>query len=371
MFKVPYTTIVNITPHSNAEKLELATIYGYQVVVPKNKYKIGDNIIYCPIDSILSPELEQKLFPESSKIKLHNSRIRQIKIRGLASQGMVIDPSDVADIIHIKYVALETDLASVLEITKYEPPEVFAQIIGKDKQRNKKTDNPLFHKYNGVENIKWFPDLFAEGDEVVIQEKLHGTNCRASILPYASTTLLKRILTFLGLSPKNENCYGSNNVEISSKLYYSGYYGEDIYGKTLQSIDTFGKIRFGEAIYGEIIGPKIQKNYEYGLKENKFVLFDVKILQEDGTFKWLNPDEVEAYAKERGFEFVPVLYKGPFNKEFTYTLTKGNSVYSPSTKVREGIVIKSKENYDNSGNKKALKWINEDYLADKNNTDFH
>jgi len=369
-YKVPYTSILALSPHSNADKLELASIYGFQVIVQKDRYKVGDKVVYIPIDSILPPKLEAALFPEDSKIKLTKNRVRQIRIRGLASQGMVIAPSEIATIINLERVALETDLKDVLEVKKYEPPETFAG-TGTPKSRDPKKANPHFHKYNGVENIKWFPNLFKEGERAVIQEKLHGTNCRAGLLPYNANSFWKKLKKFFHLVPKYEKCYGSNNVDISSKGNHGGYYGEDVYGKTLNTIDAFSKLKPGETIYGEIIGPGIQKNYEYGLKELRFVLFDVKILRHDGSQEWFNPDAVEKFAKERGFEMVPVIYKGPFNLAFTKVLSSGNSVYCLTQKNREGVVIKSQYEYNNQGNKKALKLINEAYLDDKTNTDFH
>src|ERR1035437_9805367 len=77
-YKVPYTTILDIQPHTNAERLELATVYGFQVIVSKGRYKVGDMAIYIPIDSILPVELEEKIFPKDSKVKLHHHRVRQI-----------------------------------------------------------------------------------------------------------------------------------------------------------------------------------------------------------------------------------------------------------------------------------------------------
>jgi RNA ligase (TIGR02306 family) len=370
-FKVPYTKILNITPHNNAERLEVCWVYGFQVIAQKGKFQVGDHVIYIPIDSVLTQPLERTLFPEDAKIKLNKSRVRQIRIRGLASQGMIVDPREVSMFFRTDPV-LEEDLKDVLGVKKYDPPQPgFAQVQGKAKNRNKKHEHPLFHKYNGLDNIKWFPDLFQEGEEIVIQEKLHGTNARASKLPYVSNTLWKKVKKFFGLAPKTENCYGSNNVDITAATEYKGFYGEDIYGKTFHGINVFDKLQVGEIVYGEIVGPGIQKNYEYGLKEHKFVLFDVKVLQADGKFKWMTPAEVENYAKERGFDYVPVLYRGPYYRELAYSFTKGNSVYCPAQKVREGIVLKAANEYDREGNKKALKWVSEDYLDDKSNTDFH
>jgi RNA ligase (TIGR02306 family) len=371
-YKVPLTTILDIQPHSNAERLEIATVYGFQVITKKDQYKVGDQIIYIPIDSLLPQWLEDKLFPQDSKVKLHHHRVRQIRLRGLASQGMLISPEDVSEKVNPKYLQLEQNLAEIIGITKYEPPQRGASSTqGKGRNRNKKHEHPLFHKYNGLDNIKWFPTLFKEGEEVVVQEKLHGTNARASRLPFVANTLIKKIKKLFGFAPKTEKCYGSNNVDISAAMEYKGFYGEDIYGKCFQAMDVFNRIMLGEIFYGEIIGPSIQKNYEYGLTEHTFIVFDIKVLQSDGKFKWLTPEEVEKLCEQRGFEYVPVLYKGPYNKEMTYSLTKGPSAYDPKTKIREGVVIKAAKDYDLEGNKKALKWVSEDYLNDPSNTDFH
>lgn len=371
-YKVPYTSILDIQPHNNAERLEVATVYGFQVIVSKGRYKVGDKAVYIPIDSILPENLEKIIFPEDSKIKLNNHRVRQIKIRGLASQGMLINPDEIASLVNPKYFKDEQDLKLILNVTKYEPPVKHIGVPGPKGQRNKKNENPLFHKYNGLDNIKWFPNKFTEQTEVVIQEKLHGSNARASIMPFSANTFMKKIKQFFRLAPKIEHCYGSNNKELTNVDGHKGFYGEDIWNESFGKIDVFSKLKLGETVFGEIVGPGVQKGYSYGLKDRNFVLFDVKVLREDGTQEWLCPSDVEAFAKERGFQMVPVLYKGPFNKEMAYALTKGKSEFNDkSEKVREGIVIKAAKDYTVAGNKQALKWVSEDYLNDPTNTDDH
>ena len=371
-YKVPYTTILDIQPHPNADRLVLGIIYGWQIVLPKDKYEVGSKIIFVPIDSILPEKIESLLFNKESKIKLNKSRVRQIKIRGSVSQGMVVDPTELSSIVNLDRIQLETDLSGILNIQKYDPPVKEIRSNTNAPKSRKAFANPNFHRYNGIQNIKWNTTMFKEGDEVRIQCKLHGTSSRLGLLPYVTNTFWKKIKKFFGLAPAHEHCYGSNNVDISSSPNYTGWYGTDLYGVMFNKIDAFGKIRPNETIFGEIIGPGIQKGYTYGLKEHHFVLFDVKKLQPDGSQVWLNPDEVEAYAKERGFEMVPILYKGPYNKELAYQLTKGPSEYNDkSEKVREGIVIKAAKNYSIEGNKQALKWISEDYLNDFTNTDEH
>jgi len=370
-YKVPYTTILNVTPHNNADRLAVFWVYGFQVIAPKDKFQIGDKVIYIPIDSILPQWLEDRLFPAEAKIKLTKHRVRQIRIRKLASQGMLISLDEVQD--KVGTPELEADLKTILGVKKYQPPAPKIQGPAGPKNRNKKHEHPLFHKYNGLDNIKWFPDLFKEGEtEVVIQEKLHGTNARASKLPFIANTWLKKLKKLFGLAPKVEKCYGSNNVDISAASTYKGFYGDDVYGKCFDSIDVFNKLLLGEIVYGEIVGPGIQKNYEYGLKEHHFVVFDVKVLQPDGkTFKWLTPDEVAKFCEQRGFEHVPVLYKGKYYRNTAFSFTQGKSAYAPVQKVREGVVIKDAVEYDFGGNKRALKWVSEEYLDDSSNTDFH
>lgn len=373
-YKVPLTKIISIDPHPNADRLELATVYGFQVIVKKDAHKVGDEMIYVPIDSILPQNLEDHLFPPDAKIKLDKHRVKQIRIRKIASQGMLISKEEIKAVFGFVPDREENDYKEILGITKYEPPAPkFQSEMGGSNPRIKPKENPLFHKYNGLDNIKWFPTMFKETDIVVVQEKIHGTNARAAKLPFVANTLWKKIKMFFKLAPKFEFCYGSNNVQLQDRPGYTGYYGDNIYGKVFEALDIINKLKDGEAVYGEIYGSGIQKNYNYGCKEgeHKFILFDVKIIQEDGSLKWLSPEEVVGFAKERGFDVVPELYKGPFNMALVKELSQGDSVLAPSQKVREGVVVKDLHNYnDERGNKRALKVINEAYL-DGDQTDFH
>ena len=373
-FKVPLTQIREILPHANAERLEVAVVYGFQVIVKKGVYEVGDPVLYIPIDSIIPQKLHDHLFPPDSKIKLEKRRVRQIRIRQLASQGMIIDPDDVDEVYGEDTLkGIEDDHAEVLGITKYEPI-VTEHVPGKPGGRKeKRRENPLFHQYNGLENIKWYPEKFKADEMVVFQEKIHGSNARAAMMPYAANTLYKRILKFFGLAPSHEFCYGSNTVQLQNKPGHKGFYGTDIYGEVFTALKAEEKIKPGEAIYGEIYGMNTQKNYAYGSPDQrKFVLFDVKILNTDGTYRWLDPDEVQVYADQRGFQTVPELYRGPFvSLEFAKSYTVGASVLAPEQPVREGIVVKAYKNYDEYGNKRALKIISEAYLDDHSNSDGH
>lgn len=379
-FRVAFVTIKDIQKHPNPDvlRLQIAQCYGFQIVVPLDRYKIGDTVCFVPIDAVFNDEkLEKLILGPNPKITFHNHRVRQVRIQKFPSAGLIVSKSVIDEYLGKNHkVELEKDISKLLDISKFEPPQPKYQQSQKT-GRKKNCNNPLLHSYNGLESIRWFPDLFQEGEEVIIQEKLHGTNARAGMLPTQTNTILKKILKFFKLLPDYEFCYGSNKVELTTRKDFSNnFYGEDVYGNTLRKAGAKEKLKPMEVIYGEIIGAGIQKGYDYGHKEDDktFVLFDVKITNPDGSFKWLNPEEVEQYAKERGFKFVPVLYNGPYNKQLAQELSTGDSVYNSKQKVREGIVVKSKTCYNDnscSSQKKALKIISPVYLDDKNNTDFH
>lgn len=375
-FKVPLTTIKEIFPHPNATALEYAKVYDFNVVVRKNEYKVGDEVIYVPIDSVLPLNLETKIFGPESKIKLNKSRVKQIKIRGHYSQGMIINIDDVVEFLGIDRVRRlgsyepDEDLSFDLGITKYEPPQASYQ-AGLARKRDKPRENPFFHKYGGIDNFKWYPDLFAEGEEVSVTEKVHGSNIRAGYVPFVANSLWRKLIKLLKLAPTHQWVYGSNNVQLQSRWNYKGFYGEDVYGKVLEKYGVKDKLKPGEVIYAELYGDGIQKNYNYGCKngEHKLVVFDVKI-QTETTSDYLSVDDFQKFCAERGFERTPELYRGPFNKEKIQELTKGDSVFVPSQKVREGAVIKPLVEVQTTIGRKLLKVISEKYL-DSEQSDFH
>lgn len=374
-YKVPLTQILAVNDHPNADRLDVITVYGFQVVAKKDQYQVGDKVIYIPIDSIISPELEYHLFPPSSKIKLTKQRVKQIRIRNLASQGMLISTDDIKTVYNFEPTELEKDYQEEIKVCKYEPPALKYQAVERPGQkRDKPLENPNFHKYNGLTNIKWCPFMFQEGEIVVYQEKLHGSNARFGNVPFKPYTLFQKIKRFFGLTPKYQFVHGSNNVQLQSRKNYTGFYGSDIYAEVFKKVNAHEKVLPNEIIFGELIGEGIQKNYHYGHTngEKHFVLFDVKILNEDATQFWLSPKEVEQYAKERGFDMAPTVYKGPYSDlDHVKGFTLGDSVYCPVQRVREGVVVKAYEHYsDERGNKRALKCISEKYL-DKDQSDFH
>lgn len=105
-------TITNVSKHTNADKLELVTVLGYQCVVPKDKYKIGGLVIYIKSDTSLPNDNWAVEFK-----KYAPNRIKAIKLRGEWSEGLIVDTS----ILDVEiYEGL--DVTETLNISKWEPP---------------------------------------------------------------------------------------------------------------------------------------------------------------------------------------------------------------------------------------------------------
>jgi len=97
--------IVKVAPHERADKLEVAQVLGYQVVVQKGAYKEGDLVVYVQPDSVLPDDEWAAPYK-----KYAPRRIRAVSLRGVYSEGLVVDvPSgnyvegdDVSDVLHVK-----------------------------------------------------------------------------------------------------------------------------------------------------------------------------------------------------------------------------------------------------------------------------
>lgn len=362
-FKVEVVNINKVEPHPNAERLELAHINGWTCVVAKDQFKSGDPAVYIPIDSILPLEIETKIFGPNSKIKLTKSRVKTIRLRGIISQGLLTT----AKLLDLQDSPTGTDVTAKLGITKFEPEVPSYQQNMPGSKKAKSTENPHFSKYGGLDNGKHYPELFTAGEEVIVTEKIHGSHIRAGKFLFVPSTLIQKVMRFLGLTPKFQWCYGSNNVQLQSKWVKSGYYGEDIYGQVLKKYNIQAILKDNEAIHGELYGDGIQKNYTYGCSSGEFklIIFDVKVNGE-----YLATDAAKLWCEERNLEYVPILYRGPYSFEKVRELTLGNSVLAPNQKVREGVVVKPVLEEKSYIGRKVLKFISDEYLL-SDQTDFH
>lgn len=367
-FVVKVEQILDIQPHPNAERLELATVLGWNCVIQKGAFKKGDLCVYIPIDSILPSNIEQMIFGRESKIQLGKGRVKTIKLRGAISQGLVVPLSTLG----LGELPKGRDVTKALGVTKYEPPvKSLPSGMGVKMVSKKHLENPNFHKYGGIENFKNYPNIFKDGELVYITEKIHGTNFRAGYVPTVANTLWRKVLKFIGKLPAYEFVFGSNNVQLQQKGDGKGYYeGLNVYEEAVKKYHLRDKLLPGEVIYGEIYGDGIQKGYTYGCGpgERKLVVFDLKV---DG--KYVAPANFIEFCRIRGLPCPPRVtpfFLEKYSKDLVLALSQGPSILAPGQRVREGVVVKPVLEEVCMIGRKLLKVISDEYLLG-DQTDFH
>jgi hypothetical protein len=260
------------------------------------------------------------------------------------------------------------DLMEKLGIFKYEPPAVEVQLASGRKIRY--SQNPNFGIYYKFPNIKNVKGMFNEFDEVEVTRKIHGTNARYGIVKKNKLSIWDKVKRFFGDKWVDyEYVYGSHNVEKGSDS--QGFYDSDVWKtiaekyhireqlwnlfKSLQDIYETGS---GIVIYGEIYGPGIQKNYDYGLQEIEYAGFDMTI---NGEYTPCSTSFM--YHDMLGLKYVPVLASDTWSQELQerYMFDKIEGTKVP----HEGVVIKSTD----GDRRKVAKIINPEYLiyGEKNN----
>ncbi|MGR2462785.1 hypothetical protein ACUX4R_28410, partial [Salmonella enterica] len=82
--------IADLHPIPGADAIECATIDGWEVVVKKGEFAVGDDCVYFEIDSMLPMDNPAFKFLES-RARMYEgkmrARVKTIKLRGQLSQG--------------------------------------------------------------------------------------------------------------------------------------------------------------------------------------------------------------------------------------------------------------------------------------------
>ena len=348
-----------------ADNIELVIAGGWNAITKKGEFKEGSLTVIATTDAVIPEKLSESMGVANYLRK--GTRVRTVKLRGVYSECLIIPVT----YIRAKSIVEGKDLMEELGITKYEPPVKQIQLASG--RKIKWRDNQNFHIYYKFPNLKNVAGLFTEEDEVQITRKIHGTNARYGIVKKSKLTLCDKVKKFFRVADEwieYEYIYGSHNCEKGSDS--QGFYSTDVWRTIAEAYGikerlwnqakkySAEELGSGLVLYGEIYGAGIQKNYEYGLTDIKFVGFDITV---DG--KYLAPETTHLVTScDLELIHVEVLYNGPWSQEVQDGYVFNNFI--EGTKVpHEGIVIKHVSGERN----KVAKVINPDYLiyGEKNN----
>ena len=318
----------------NADRIQAYRVQGWWVVDQKDKYQVGDKVIYCEVDSWIPHELAPFL-SKGQEPKEYNgvkgNRLRTIKLKGQLSQGLILPislkPLDNPINTEFSFIGhdLGSDVSSILGIQKWEAP-IPAQLQGVTKG-----NFPSFIKKTDQERAQnlwdWIEEEGILDVPVEITTKLDGS----SITVYCNKGEVGVCSRNLDLKLDQE---GNTFVDTAMK---SGILDKlkQIHHNTARSL----------AIQAELMGEGIQKNRE-GLKGHDFFIYDIWDIDRQC---YLGHAErmvsLRMIDPEYSYYHVPVLYSNQTLRDIgvetlddLLKLAEGPSLNNP---VREGIVIKA------------------------------
>jgi RNA ligase (TIGR02306 family) len=297
--------ITSINPIEGADKIELAIVDGWKCVVKKDEFSIGEQVIYCEIDSFLPIKPEFEFLRKSSFKKMGEEegfRLRTVKLRGQISQGLLIPISVLG-----RSVETGDDVTEELGIKKFEPPVpacLGGEVIGPFPSAIAKTDEERIQ--NLASDFKSFG-----GKPFYVTEKIDGTSFTAFFDGE------------IGVCGRNWQ-YAETEKNTHWQM-----------ARQLGLAEKFLQLGRRIAIQGELVGPGIQKN-RYKLKEHALYVFNVFDLD---AFAYLDKSEAAKICEELGLDVVPYLETRmvPATIDEILDLAEGKSVLNPATE-REGLV---------------------------------
>lgn len=297
----------------DADRIELAIVDGWQVIVKKGEFSVGDLAVYFEIDSwvpnSIAPFLTKGKEPRQFN-GVPGERLRTVKMKGVLSQGLLLPIKEAQVYNHLLNEG--DDLTEHLNIQLYEKP-LPAQLAGTAKGNFPsfipKTDQER------VQNIKRNLEKYALNNYLwEVSEKLDGS----SMTVYIKDDIFGVCSRNLDLKETEENTFWKTARKYNFEEKMRGFTGNF-------------------ALQGEMVGPGIQGN-SYNLSQVQFFLFDVFDIDQQ---QYLLPDMRIAIAKALDIPHVPVYcFAGTPTLEEALQMAEGKSVINPNVE-REGFVLKS------------------------------
>jgi RNA ligase (TIGR02306 family) len=326
----------NLNSIPDSDFLNVAQVGGYQIVIRKADFQLGDLGLFISVDSVVPYEFLE--FYNLHEV-ISKGRIRTKKLRGVVSQGLLLPLTHP----ELQNAQVGDDFAEKLNIVKYEPP---VQFKGLD-MRPWPTALLQIYDIESLQNFKW-RDVFQEGEEVIVREKIHGKHMIMCLFQNEFHVCTRRTnLKRPDDLKKNEYWYIAfkHNFEEIMKQISQDFNGADI------------------VIRGELFGPKCQFLH-YGRKEVDFAVFDIEV----NLGHYLPNNQFEQVCQKYNLQIAPLLYKGPFSISKMDELAELDSAISLNpNEISEGIVIKpTQEGFHPSLGRKFLKQIGKRYALEAN-----
>lgn len=356
--------ILNIRPIDGADRIVVAEVLGWEVVVAKDEFNIGDLAIYYEIDSFLNADdpryasFEERFVAWEGK---RGMRLKTIKLRKQISQGLLMPLSKFPEVTN---PTEGDDVTDLLKIEKWEPAEETNSNRGGSRGGGRpfptfiqKTDQERVQNY-----LRELPKHLEETFEATI--KLDGSSMTVYTVQKGSVhydeaiarqekklsriqRLIRKAKRILGLQkdPASIGAVCSRNLQLKDDdgSHFWNYVASN------HVLDGIQKLNRNVAFQGELIAPSIQENYEK-VTEPQYYIYDVFDID---TQTYFLPAEARELTKKAGLKYVPVI-----NESFDLKSLEKDDMKVLTQKIldmaegpgmnngvkREGIVFKSNQN---------------------------
>lgn len=375
-------------PHPNADRLQLATVSGYQVVVGLD---VADGTlgVFFPAEGRLSPrmaeenDLVRRKDPVTGKpaggMFDANLRVRSQRLRGEKSEGFWTELSSLAWTGYDLSKLAEGDQFCELNgheiCAKYYTPATLRAMKGGTAAT--KRVNRYFAEHVDTKQLRYEIDRIPDGAIVYLTLKMHGTSQRVGYVLDEVVQPQGWLSRALRRKPKVTEEYrtlvGTRRVVLRDPEH-KGFYGDDEDFRRHAIATLEGNLHQGEVLYGEIVGwtgsgapimtpqdtsqlSELQKQYgpkmvyKYGQPEGtcQFYVYRITRVNTEGVVTELSWPQVRARCGELGVAHVPDL-AGPvvFRNteidrkallELAEELAGGADPIDPSH-IREGVVVR-------------------------------
>lgn len=260
--------VEHLRPHSNADRLQVATFFGNDTIVSLDT-QLGAMGIYFPVDGQLSErycavnDLVRRK-DENGKacggyLDPDKRNIKAIKLRGEKSDGLFMPITSLADFCTISELKVgdRIDVLNGEEICRKYIPRTNASVHShgaKAPRKAKVNIAPTFYEHVDTEQLAYNLDKFKVGDTIQLTLKMHGTSGRTGYLPLLQT---KRSIWDKIFHPHKEiyeygYVTGTRRVVLAGDRK-GGYYESDDFRHAMAA-KFEGKLRKGEVVYYEIVG---------------------------------------------------------------------------------------------------------------------
>lgn len=380
--------VVDIQPIEGADRIVLATILGWKVVVKKDEFKVGDLAVYVEIDSVLPADDVRFEFLKSKDYRIKTMKLNKFKV---FSQGIAFHVNEFPE---IKNPAEGMDVTEVLKITKYEPYEPPVKSLSYKEAKNKRmfarhpkffqskfgkfvrkhpTLLKIFEHFWGGKNIKpkKFPDWIRRTDEIRCE---NIANICSYKKPLLVTCKVDGSSTTFALRFKNEKhkkyeifvC--SRNVRMLTETQ-SCYFETNVYYEMFKKYDVEEFLKATAnllqadfvILQGETYGDKLQGNpykmdyvdfrgynliygYMEGTKQFKANVNNPLYHRVGDTIQTrINSIKAKEMCEIHDIKWVPILEENfilPDTMEELKQQATGASVINPKV-LREGLVYRS------------------------------